>query len=63
MEDCCTPGCKAMKMIVLGIVLILIRWLTNWDIWIVLGVIAILLGIKVLIWPVCPCHANLKKRK
>jgi len=60
MDNCCTPQCKAMKMIVLGIVLILVRQFTIWDIWIVIGVIVIILGIKKLMMPVCPCNSDIK---
>jgi len=62
MEDC-TPKCWAMKLLVLGIVLILVRIYTAWDIWVVLGVILIIKGFLVMIMPKCCCQVKPKFKK
>lgn len=59
MENC-QPQCIAMKLIVLGVVLILVRLYTNWDMWLVVGAILIIKAIMLFIMPVCPC---VKKKK
>jgi uncharacterized protein YjeT (DUF2065 family) len=50
-----TPKCIGMKMLVLGIVLILVRLYTTWDIWVVLGVLAVIKGLILLLMPNCCC--------
>jgi len=62
MEDC-TPRCWAMKLLVLGIVLILVRMYTAWDIWVVLGVLLIVKGILMFIMPRCACQTKPKSKK
>lgn len=52
MEHCCNPKLMALKLVILGLVLILVRLYTAWDIWIVLGVIVILKALMILIMPV-----------
>jgi hypothetical protein len=61
--DECMPKCVAGKLLVLGAVLILVRLYTNWDIWVVLGVLAVLKAIMIFFMPVCPCKAKPKGRK
>jgi len=51
MEYCCKPSFIAIKLLVLGLVLILVRLYTAWDIWVVLGVILIIKAVLVLIMP------------
>lgn len=63
MDDCCTPGCKGIKLLVLGIVLILVRLYTAWDIWMVVGVLLILKALMLFIMPVCPCGGKAKGRR
>lgn len=58
----CTPRCWAMTLLFLGIVLILVRIYTVWDVWIVLGVLLILKGFLVLIIPNC-CQTKPKSKK
>jgi len=41
----------ALKMLILGIILILVRLYTAWDIWIVLGVLAIIKAIMLFMMP------------
>ena len=54
---CCCEGicnkCWAIKWIVLGIILILVRLYTTWDIWVVLGALFVLKGILKLVKPTC----------
>ena len=54
----CTPRCQAVKLAVLGIILLLARIYTTWDIWIVIGVLLIIRAILTLIIPVCPCQKS-----
>ena len=49
--DCQHKKKKAIMLIVLGIILVVIRLATSWDIWVVLGVLAILIGLLKLIMP------------
>lgn len=62
MDNCCTPRCMAIKLLVLGIILILVRLYTSWDIWIVLGVLAIIKAIMLFAMPVCPCQTQNKEK-
>ena len=62
MEDY-TPGCWAMKLLVLGIVLILVRIYTMWDIWVVLGTILIIKGLLLLIMPKWYCQTKPKAKR
>ncbi|MBT3297672.1 hypothetical protein HN385_02015 [archaeon] len=59
--ESCEPKCVAMKMLIIGVILILVRLFTSWDIWVVLGAILVLKGILLLIKPMCPCHGKCKK--
>ncbi|MBU0461133.1 MAG: hypothetical protein KJ574_00960 [Nanoarchaeota archaeon] len=59
--DKCTPQCTAMKLLVFGIVLILVRMYTTWDIWIVIGALLIIKAIMLFIMPICPCIKGKKK--
>jgi len=60
--DECTPQCKAMKLLIIGVVLVLARLYTAWDIWVVIGTILVIKAIILLIMPVCPCNKAKKKR-
>ena len=57
MDPTCHDGvcgkCWSMKYIILGVVLIAVRWYTPWDIWVVLGVLLILKGIMKMAMPMC----------
>ena len=61
--ECCTPKCMAVKMLVLGLVLILVRLYTAWDIWVVLGAILIIKAIAMFFMPTCACNVDTKKKK
>ncbi len=63
MDNCCTPRCIAAKLLILGIILVLVRLYTQWDIWIVLGVILIIKAIIMFIMPVCPCQKTSRKKR
>lgn len=59
-EDC--HKCFGGKMIVVGIILILVRLYTQWDIWVVLGVLFVLKGSVMLMRPTCG-HTEVKPAK
>ncbi len=56
----CTPQCKGMKLLVFGIVLLLVRLFTAWDIWVVIAVLLIIKGLLKLIMPTCACQKGKK---
>ena len=57
----CTTQCMATKLLVIGIILILVRLYTNWDIWLVIGAILAIKGILLFFMPMCPCAKSKKK--
>ena len=57
----CIPACKATKLLVLGVILILVRLYTAWDIWVVIGALLVIKALMMYIMPVCPCTKNKKK--
>jgi hypothetical protein len=61
MDECCTPRCKAIKLLILGIIIILIKKYTVWDMWIVIGGLLIIKAIMIFIMPICPCHTKFSK--
>lgn len=57
-----TAKCWGIKMIVLGLILVLVPWLLpSWNIWMVLGVLAIIKGIWMLFMPCCSCQKKEEK--
>jgi uncharacterized membrane protein HdeD (DUF308 family) len=56
-------GHMAIKLLVLGIVLILIRLYTSWDMWIVVGIIMILAAILKLVMPYKNRENRARKRR
>jgi hypothetical protein len=63
MDSYCTPTCKGIKLLIAGIILILVTMYTNWNIWIVIGVLLIIKAVMMFIMPVCPCNKNKPVRK
>jgi hypothetical protein len=61
MEDCCTPKCKAIKMLIFGLILILVTLYTTWNIWVVLGVLLIIKAIIMFFMPTCCCSKSAEK--
>ena len=61
--DECKPQCMAVKLLIIGIVLILVRYFTSWDIWIVLGAILIIKAVIMFFMPVCSCSCSTTKKK
>ncbi len=51
MHEDCSPGMMALKLLVLGIILILVRLYTLWDIWGVIGVLLIIKALMIFIMP------------
>jgi hypothetical protein len=49
MEECCSHKVWGWKLLVLGLVIILVRLCTAWDIWVVLGVIVAIKGLWMLL--------------
>ena len=62
MDNCCTPKCIGIKLLIFGLILILASLYTTWNIWIVIGVLLIIKAIIMFIMPVCPCQKE-KSRK
>jgi len=56
----CKPQCMAIKMLIIGGVIILSRIYTTWDIWVVIGSLMLLKGLCLFIMPICGCN---KKKK
>ena len=69
MDSMCHDGycgkCHGSKWIVLGLILILVRWYyPQWDIWIVLGALILLKGIMKLAMPSCShCGPSMSMKK
>jgi membrane-bound ClpP family serine protease len=59
----CTPQCMALKLLILGIILILVRVFTAWDIWVVLGVLLIIKAVILFLMPTCPCTKKHKRKR
>ena len=56
----CSPNAMGLKLLILGVIIILVRIFTPWDIWVVLGV---LLVIKAIIIFLMQTKSSPKKRK
>jgi len=56
------PRFMATKLLVLGIVLIVVRLYTEWDIWVVFGVIVIIKAILMFIMPLGRYQVKPKKK-
>ena len=53
----------AGKMLILGIILILVRLYTSWDIWIVIGALLIIKAVVHFAVPHTCCEESTKKKK
>ena len=49
------PKCMAMELLVLGVILIVVRTYTNWDIWVVVGALLVLKALWIYFNPMCGC--------
>lgn len=52
--------CIATKMLIVGIVLILVRIYTQWDMWIVIAILILIKGLIMLFMPENCCKAKKK---
>ncbi len=59
----CTSQCKAMRLLVFGIILLVARLYTTLDIWVVIAALLISKAILLFIVPVCPCSKKAKRRR
>jgi membrane-bound ClpP family serine protease len=62
MCDCCNPKMWALKLFIAGIILILVRLYTGWDIWVVIGVLMIIKAI-VMFFISHKCDGDFKAKK
>ena len=60
MEECCSGKTWALKWLILGIILIVVRIYTSWDIWVVLGVLLVIKALILIIMPMC-CKTKKKR--
>jgi len=61
----CNRWMAAVKMFVVGLILILITLYTNWDLGLVLGVLVIIKGLLIAFMPMhsCSCETKGKKKR
>jgi len=59
----CSPRCIASKLLILGLVLVLARLYTEWDIWVVIGTILIIKAVVLFLMPAGCCNTSNKKKK
>ena len=63
MGNCCEPGCKAMKMVFLGALLIANEYYFGWNWWYLFGGLFVFKGLMVLaIKGKCCCNTKKKKK-
>jgi hypothetical protein len=60
MEECSHGKMIAIKLFIAGLILILARLYTVWDMWIVVGALLIIGGLAMFIIPMC--HPQKKRR-
>jgi len=63
MDGCCTPKCNAIKLLVLGLILILVTiYVPSWDTGVVLGVLLIIMAVVKFFMPNCCCHGKTQEK-
>jgi len=60
--DYCTPQGMGVKMLIIGVILVLVRMYTVWDIWLVIGAIIGVKGLIMILMPKCTCTVPKKKK-
>lgn len=63
MGNCCEPGCKAMKMVVLGALVIANEYYLKWNWWYLLGGLLVFKGLMVMAFKGKCCCTDKKKKK
>lgn len=61
--ECCTPRGIALKLLIVGLVLVLVRLYTAWDIWVVIGTILIIKAVVLFMMPASRYNAIDNKTK
>jgi len=56
-----TSQCRATMLLIVGIILIVARLYTTWDIWVVIGGLLVVKAICIYIMPNCKCTTKKKK--
>jgi len=62
MESCC-KNMWAWKMLIVGLVFILARLYTTWDIWVVIGVLMIIKALMMFMMPVKKQAEDMPKKR
>jgi len=56
-------GKKAVMLLIFGLILILVRLFTQWDIWVVIGALMILKGVFMAVMSMCCQGKELPKKR
>ena len=64
MCECCSPKTWAIELAICGIIFILVRLYTTWDIFVVIGALMVIKAIWLFFMPsTCTCDDKPKKKK